>query len=83
MATVTPTRTLDTKGLMCPMPIVKAKKQFDTLAPGEILEVISTDRGSVLDFQGWAKGFKGAELVEQETRTEGGLELYLHYLRRK
>ncbi|GIP60975.1 sulfurtransferase TusA family protein [Paenibacillus sp. FSL W8-0186] len=46
---------VDTTGLMCPMPIVKAKKALDELNPGEIMEVISTDKGSLNDFQAWVK----------------------------
>ncbi|WP_074048600.1 sulfurtransferase TusA family protein [Paenibacillus ihumii] len=46
---------VDTTGLMCPMPIVKAKKALDELKSGEIMEVISTDKGSLSDFQAWVK----------------------------
>ncbi|MEC2133417.1 sulfurtransferase TusA family protein [Brevibacillus centrosporus] len=47
--------TVDTKGMACPMPIVKAKKALDNLEPGQIMEVVSTDKGSVNDFQAWVK----------------------------
>ncbi|WP_308633852.1 sulfurtransferase TusA family protein [Paenibacillus silvisoli] len=47
--------TVDTKGLACPMPIVKAKKALDSLQTGQIMEVLSTDKGSVNDFQAWVK----------------------------
>ncbi len=46
---------VDTKGLACPMPIVKAKKALDGLESGQIMEVLSTDKGSVNDFQAWVK----------------------------
>jgi len=46
------------------------------------LQVISTDRGSMADFQGWAKTAKNVELIAQETVQENGQELYIHYLRR-
>lgn len=82
MANVNETKTLDTQGLKCPMPIVKAKKELDTLAPGDILKVVATDKGSVLDFQGWAKTAKTAKLLEQEILSEGGRELYVHYIER-
>jgi TusA-related sulfurtransferase len=74
---------LDVRGARCPMPIVKAKKALEALRPGETLKVVATDKGSVLDFQGWAKTNKAAELVKQETATEGGTEVYVHYLTRK
>ncbi|MGP0580421.1 sulfurtransferase TusA family protein [Paenibacillus peoriae] len=46
---------VDTKGMACPMPIVKAKKALDTLASGQVMEILSTDKGSVNDFQAWVK----------------------------
>jgi len=46
---------VDTKGMACPMPIVKAKKALDGLASGQVMEVLSTDKGSVNDFQAWVK----------------------------
>lgn len=77
------TKTLDAQGLKCPMPIVKAKRELDTMAAGEVLKVIATDKGSVLDFQGWAKTNKAANLLEQETLAgDGGRELYVHYIER-
>ena len=45
-----PTTVLDTTGLMCPLPVLKAKKAIARLSPGDVLEVISTDPGSVADF---------------------------------
>ena len=45
---------LDTKGLNCPMPLLKAKQALNRMNGGQILEVISTDQGSVRDFQVFA-----------------------------
>lgn len=56
---------VDTKGLACPMPIVKAKKALDGLESGQIMEVLSTDKGSVNDFQAWVKQTKH-ELISYE-----------------
>lgn len=84
MANVKENVTLDVKGAKCPMPIVRAKKEMDLLAPDEVLRVLTTDKGSVLDFQGWAKTNPKVELVEQETiEDEDGKELYVHYLRKR
>jgi TusA-related sulfurtransferase len=49
--TVQPTedRVLDCRGLLCPMPIVKTSKEIKSLAPGQILKVIATDRGAIAD----------------------------------
>lgn len=43
------TRTLDAKGLTCPMPIVRIKKTIDTINAGDILEVLVTDKGALND----------------------------------
>ncbi len=56
---------LDTKGLSCPMPIVKTKKAMDTLTTGDILEVHSTDKGAVSDLAAWAKT-SGHDLLQHQ-----------------
>ncbi|MCL6475604.1 MAG: sulfurtransferase TusA family protein [Firmicutes bacterium] len=73
---------LDVRGLSCPMPIVKARQEVNTLQPGQVLKVLSTDRGSVKDFQGWAQAAKNIELLAQETEQLDGKEVYVHYVRR-
>ncbi|NTU82256.1 MAG: sulfurtransferase TusA family protein [Chloroflexales bacterium] len=75
-------QTLDVKGAKCPMPLVKSRKAMTDLPVGQVLKVIATDRGSVADFQGWAKTAKNVELVAQETVSETGQDLYVHYLKR-
>ena len=77
-------RTVDARGLKCPMPIVKAKKEIDAIPAGEVLRVIATDPGSVLDFQGWVKASASYELVKQEEgQDEQGRKTYVHLLRKK
>lgn len=56
-------QTLDTKGLNCPLPILKAKKAIKDLQSGEVLEVLATDPGSVKDFEAFARA-TGNELME-------------------
>ncbi|MCC0567111.1 sulfurtransferase TusA family protein [Brevibacillus borstelensis] len=56
---------IDTKGMACPMPIVKAKKALDNLETGQVMEVLSTDKGSVNDFQAWVKQ-TNHELIKHE-----------------
>jgi len=73
---------LDVRGLSCPMPIVKARQEVNTLQPGQVLKVLSTDRGSVKDFQGWAQAAKNVELLAQETEQLDGREVYVHYVKR-
>jgi tRNA 2-thiouridine synthesizing protein A len=61
--TLTIARTLDCKGLSCPMPIVKTAQALRQLAAGDLIEVLATDPGSVKDFAAWSK-MTGNELVE-------------------
>lgn len=75
-------QTLDVKGAKCPMPLVKSRKSINSLGVGQVLQVVATDRGSVADFQGWAKTAKNVELLEQETVQDNGTDLYVHYLKR-
>ena len=56
--------TLDLKGLSCPLPIVKTAQAIKVLEPGELIEALATDPGSVPDFTAWAKA-TGNQLVEQ------------------
>ncbi|APW37058.1 hypothetical protein RD110_07505 [Rhodoferax koreense] len=69
---------LDTRGLNCPLPILKAKKALTGMQSGELLRVVSTDAGSMRDFQAFAKQ-TGNELVDQQT---AGAD-YIHVLRRR
>ena len=69
---------IDTRGLNCPLPILKAKKALTDMHTGELLTVVATDSGSVRDFQAFAKQ-TGNELVEQQNV---GHE-FIHVLRRR
>ncbi len=55
---------VDASGKSCPMPIVMTAQAMKTVAPGELVEVIATDPGSVKDFDAWSKS-TGHALVEQ------------------
>jgi TusA-related sulfurtransferase len=80
---MTEIKKLDVRGAKCPIPIVKAKKMVDTMSPGEIVEVLATDPGSVADFKGWAKIAKHAALKEQRTeKDETGREVFVHVVER-
>ena len=69
---------LDTRGLNCPLPILKAKKALADMTSGQLLRVVSTDPGSTRDFQAFARQ-TGNELVEQSA---SGAE-FIHLLRRR
>ena len=62
-------KTLDLRGLACPLPIAKTAIAIRDLMAGELLEAFATDPGSVPDFNAWSKS-TGNELVEQ-TEEEG------------
>ena len=69
---------LDTRGLNCPLPILKAKKALADMHSGEVLKVVATDPGSMRDFQAFARQ-TGNELIEQES----GNDEFIHFLRRR
>ena len=77
-ATAVPDKEIDTRGLNCPLPILKAKKALSEMTSGDLLRVVSTDPGSVRDFQAFAKQ-TGNELVSQETRGDD----FIHTLKRR
>ena len=69
---------IDTRGLNCPLPILKAKKALAGMESGQLLRVLSTDAGSLRDFQAFAKQ-TGNELMEQLTQGDE----FVHVLRRR
>ena len=66
MATVT----LDTTGINCPIPILKARKSIKAMAVGDTLEVLSTDPGSVKDFESFCRA-TGNPLLESSEESGG------------
>ena len=58
-------RLLDARGLACPMPILKTAKEIKTMDEGQILKVLTTDRGSLADFPAWAAD-TGNEIISTE-----------------
>jgi len=69
---------LDTRGLNCPLPILKAKKALSEMVSGQVLKVVATDPGSVRDFQAFARQ-TGNELLEQTSSAEE----FVHFLKRR
>ena len=69
---------IDTRGLNCPLPILKAKKALTTMTSGQVLKVVSTDTGSVRDFAAFAKQ-TGNELLSQTTEGSD----FVHILKRR
>lgn len=69
---------IDTRGLNCPLPILKAKKALAELESGQVLKVVSTDAGSIRDFQAFARQ-TGNELLDQQTVETD----FIHVMRRR
>ena len=69
---------LDTRGMNCPLPILKAKKALAEMSSGDVLKVVATDPGSVRDFQAFARQ-TGNELLEQISANDE----FVHFLRRR
>ncbi len=66
MAVYDVAKTLDYKGLKCPMPVVNISREIGKVSVGQILEVHTTDPGSIADFPAWAKtmGHQVLEIVQ-------------------
>jgi TusA-related sulfurtransferase len=71
-------REIDTRGLNCPLPILRAKKALADLASGQVLKVVSTDPGSMRDFKAFCKQ-TGNELLSQQTIDKD----FVHLLKRR
>ncbi|MBB4843991.1 TusA-related sulfurtransferase [Paucibacter oligotrophus] len=69
---------IDTRGLNCPLPILKAKKALAEMESGQLLKVVSTDPGSLRDFKAFARQ-TGNELMEQSSQADE----FVHVLKRR
>ncbi len=70
-------RTVDARGMNCPMPVLKTKKALDELSSGEVLEVTATDPGSASDIPALLKRL-GHELIS--SKEDGGV--FVFYIRK-
>lgn len=70
---MTPAKTLDAKGLKCPLPVLKARRAMKELVAGALLEVLATDPGAVRDFEEFCKT-TGDTLVS--SRQEGAVYVF-------
>lgn len=61
---------LDTRGMNCPLPILKTKKALADMTTGQILKVVSTDAGSVKDMQAFANQTGNALMSSSEEKGE-------------
>ena len=77
-APVAADRTIDTRGLNCPMPILKAKKALNDMAAAEVLKVLATDPGAARDFEYFCK--HTSHTLMESTEGEGE---FVFLIRRK
>jgi tRNA 2-thiouridine synthesizing protein A len=68
--------TLDATGLLCPLPVLKARRALKPLAPGAVLEVLATDPGAVKDFEHFCQT-TGCEMLEASEQPGGVLRFHL------
>ena len=59
---------LDARRLLCPLPVIRVQDRINTMAAGELLEVVCTDPGAASDIPAWCRinGHKVVEIVEQD-----------------
>ena len=69
---------LDTRGLNCPLPILKAKKALADMQSGDVLRILATDPGSVRDFGAFARQTGNELLGHEEANKE-----FTFFLKRK
>lgn len=69
---------VDARGLVCPLPILRTKKALSEMTSGEVLKIVATDLGSVIDFQVFAEQ-TGNDLLEMSEADEE----FIFYLKKK
>jgi tRNA 2-thiouridine synthesizing protein A len=77
MTAILEDRILDVRGQLCPMPVIRTAREIRKLAPGQVLKVLGTDRGSIADLPAWAEDTGNEFLSWHE---EGGSLVF--YIRR-
>jgi tRNA 2-thiouridine synthesizing protein A len=75
-ANVTVDATLDATGLLCPLPVLKARRALKPLSPGAVLEILATDPGATKDFKHFCQT-TGCEMLEASEQPEGVLRFRL------
>ena len=68
--------TLDATGMLCPLPVLKARRALKPLAPGAVLEVLATDPGATKDFEHFCQT-TGCELLEASEQPDGVLRFVM------
>jgi len=73
---VTVHATLDATGLLCPLPVLKARRALKPLSPGAVLEILATDPGATKDFEHFCQT-TGCEMLEASEQPAGVLRFRL------
>jgi len=73
---ITADATLDATGLLCPLPVLKARRALKPLAPGAVLEILATDPGATKDFEHFCQT-TGCALLEASEQPQGVLRFLL------
>lgn len=68
---------IDLRGLNCPLPIVKTKKQLGELGSGQVLKVVTSDPGSMRDMVAFTKATRNELLCSEEVNSE-----YVFFIRK-
>jgi len=71
-------KVMDLKGLPCPMPVVKISKGIKEVEVGQVIEVLTTDPGALVDFPAWART-SGNEILET-VQDNGVIRIYVKRL---
>ena len=75
---ITADKEIDTRGLNCPLPILRAKKALSDMTTGQVLKIVATDPGSMRDFQAFCKQTGNELLIQQTINKE-----FVHFLKRR
>ena len=70
MTLVGPSGPIDTRGLLCPLPIIELQKAAAEASPGALLTLLSDDAAAANDVAAWC-AMRGHELVESHQTTDG------------
>jgi tRNA 2-thiouridine synthesizing protein A len=73
---IKPDTTLDATGLLCPLPVLKARRALKAVPPGGVLEVLATDPGATKDFEHFCRT-TGCEMLETSQQPGGVLRFLL------
>ena len=61
---------LDARGLLCPLPVIRAQDRARDLAAGDVLVVVATDPGALHDIPAWCRVHGHEVLTADETPDE-------------